>query len=157
MFVVFYSVNLCTCIYYLFHILLFVWHIYGSMECMYACMCIHMYFDASSQVLFHYYKLDFFRNRGVSVVDVENCNCIIVQNYVMSSEIGNPLATLCFGFMKLFVKLQIIWLTSSAQLLTLSWLYFWCGYPSYSYVNVHMEVLYVKHKWSEIGSCVQCR
>jgi hypothetical protein len=34
--VVFYTANLC--IYDLFHILLSLWHTYGSMECMYVCM-----------------------------------------------------------------------------------------------------------------------
>jgi len=72
-------------------------------------MYVRTYLDAISPVLFHYHKLCFFlRNRHASVVDVEKCNCVIVQNCVMSSEIGKPIAALYFGFMKLFIKLQII-------------------------------------------------
>jgi len=39
MFVVFYTVNLyILCVYDFFHMLLSVWHTYGSMECMYVCI-----------------------------------------------------------------------------------------------------------------------
>ena len=48
MFVIFYTVNLYTLyIYDFFHILLSVWHTYGSMECMYVCMHVYMYVQYS--------------------------------------------------------------------------------------------------------------
>jgi len=45
MFVVLYTVKLCMFIYDLFHILPSLWHTYGSMEYMYACMyvCTYVY------------------------------------------------------------------------------------------------------------------
>jgi len=59
-------------------------------------MYVHTHLDAVSPVLFHYYKLCFFRNRDASEVDVEKCGNLIAQNCVMSSEIGNPVAALYF-------------------------------------------------------------
>jgi hypothetical protein len=69
----------------------------------------------------------FLRNRNASVVDVEKCGHVIVQNCVMRSEVGNPVAVLYFGFMKLFVKLQLILInvlstvTDSFRIIFLMW------------------------------------
>jgi len=40
--VVFYIVNMYVSIHDLFHILLSLWHTYGSMKCMYAYVCVRM-------------------------------------------------------------------------------------------------------------------
>lgn len=61
-----------------------------------------MYLDwSSSPVLFSYYKVCFLENRAASVVDTEKCYMakvgVSVQNCIISSEIGNPIAAPYLG------------------------------------------------------------
>jgi hypothetical protein len=58
--------------------------VFTTLLWIHVCMHVHTYSDASSPVLFQYYKLCFFRHRDASEVDVEKCGLIIVQNCVMS-------------------------------------------------------------------------
>ena len=41
MYVVFYTVNLCMYVHDFFHILLYLWHTYGSVECTYIYVCMY--------------------------------------------------------------------------------------------------------------------
>jgi hypothetical protein len=67
-------------------------------------------------------QIFFFRNRVTSVVDVEKCGFVIVQNRVMSSEIGSPVAALYVGFMKLFVKLKVIVINVLSTVMNSFWI-----------------------------------
>ena len=85
------------------------------------CMYIHTWMQL---VLYYFIITNYvFLETDASAVDVEKCGNVLVQNCVMSSEIGNPIAVLYFGFTKLFVKLQIILINDA---------------DCFNYVNVHM-------------------
>jgi len=87
-------------------------------------MYVHTYLDAISP--YYFIITDYvFLETDAPAVDVEKCGNVLVQNCVMSSEIGNPIAALYFGFTKLFVKLQIILINVlSTVIIFLMWVSF---------------------------------